>query len=170
MWNFLKLCYNIFNNREIIELASSQPCNLLMKPALYYVFQSKNNESFQLNNNLHDSWSRLNHASFMNRTVDQPTTSLHVPNSFGKKARNTVQDRQNGDHTCENKFLLVKKFVFLSFLWPHTGVLMAAIGNKWWLWDNTLLSCALGQPERLRSRDRSCGIAELFLQAKIYVP
>ena len=33
-----------------------------------------------------------------------------------------------------------------------------------------MLSYAFGQPKRLRSCGRSCGIAELFLQAKICVP
>ena len=40
----------------------------------------------------------------------------------------------------------------MRLLWPYSRVSLASIGIIWWVWDHTWISCALEQPEVLRSR------------------
>ena len=56
------------------------------------------------------------------------------------------------------------KFVFISFLWPYLRFSLASIGNIWWVLDHTWMSCALEQPEVLRS----C-VNALFLLCQVLV-
>ena len=46
----------------------------------------------------------------------------------------------------------------MSFLWPYLRVSLASIGNIWLVLDNAWMSCALEQPEVLRSRVNSLSL------------
>ena len=65
-------------------------------------------------------------------------------------------------------FFWMLKFGFLSLLWPYLWVYKASIGNISWVWDHTLMSYALEQPEWLRSRARATKSLHNFAWNPLY--